>query len=229
MIAIVLVAVLMALPAAAGIAVIALCIACACFIGAEWLVFRGHLRVAGLGFLFFAVTANVLFAAACMAPDIYTQILLFYMWLFVVLPAIMAIGLARCRLLARDGLVPQPFEAAAWISVGVLAFLPLFTLLTFWPLRLGFVTGRLALEHLADQVATGQTIAYPQQLGLLRIAGSAVDPVSGNVGLLIDPNPNGYPGFVRVRPGTPANVRGPIIGSDLNVDLGSGWSYRGDD
>jgi hypothetical protein len=145
------------------------------------------------------------------------------------MPAIMAAGLARCRLLTRDGLVPQPFEAAAWLSVGVLAFLPLFTLLALWPLRLGFVTARPALEHLADQVASGQTIAYPQQVGLFLITGSIVDAGSGNVGLLIDPNPSGYTGFVRVGPGPPAVVRGPIIGSDLNVELGAGWSYRGDD
>ena len=94
MIAIVLMAVLMALPLAGGIAVVALCIACACFIGAEWLVFRGHRRAAGLGFLVLAITANVLYAAACIAPDIYTQILLFPLWLFVAMPAIMAIGLA---------------------------------------------------------------------------------------------------------------------------------------
>ena len=124
--------------------------------------------------------------------------------------------------------MPRRFEAA-WVSVGVLAFLPLLTLVTLWPLLLGFVTARPALEHLADQVAAGRTIAYPQQVGLFRIAGSVVDHVSGNVGLLIDPNPSGYTGFVRVRPGTPSNARGPIIGSDLNVDLSAGWSYRGDD
>ena len=98
---------------------------------------------------------------------------------------------------------PSLSEAAAWLSVGVLALLPLFTLLTLWPLRLGFAASRPALEHIADQVAAGQTITYPQQVGLFRIAGSVVDPSSGSVGLLIDPNPNGYTGFVRVRPGTP--------------------------
>jgi hypothetical protein len=229
MIAIVMMAVLLALPTAGGIAVIALCISCACFIGAEWLVFRGHRRVAAIGFCGLAVTANLLFASACIAPDIYTQFLLFPVWLFMVMPAIMAIGLARCRLLTRDGLVPQPFEAAAWLSVGVLALLPLFTLLTLWPLHLGFVTARPALEHLADQVAAGQTVAYPQQVALFRIAGSVVDPTTGNIGLLIDPNPSGYTGFVRTRPGTPPDIRSPIIGSDLNVDLGARSSYRGDD
>jgi hypothetical protein len=208
---------------------VALSIPCACFVGAEWLVSQGHRRVAALGFWGLAVTSNLLFAATCIAPEIHSQILLFYVSSFIVMPAIMAIGLAWCRLGTRDGLVPRRFEAAAWLSVIVLAFLPLFTILSLWPLRLGFVIARPALERLADQVAAGQTIGYPQQLGLFRIGGSRVDAASGNVGLLIDWNPSRDPGFVRVRSGTPTDVRGPIIGSDLNVELGAGWSYRGDD
>jgi hypothetical protein len=229
MIVIVFMALLMALPLARGIAVTALCVTCACFIGAEWLVFRGHRRAAASGFWGLAASANVFYAAACIAPDIYTQFLLFPVWLFLVVWAIVAIGLAWCRLQTRKGLIPRRFEAAAWLSVVILAILPLFTLLTLWPLHFGFVIAKTALEHLADQVAAGQAVAYPQQVGLFRIAGSVVDPVSGNVGLLIDPNPNGFTGFVRVRAGSPAEVRGPIIGSDLDIDLGAGWSYRGDD
>jgi predicted PurR-regulated permease PerM len=70
MIAIVLMAVLMAVPPTAGIAVVAFCTSCAFFIGAEWLVFRGHRRVAAFAFLFLAVTANLLIVAVCIAPNI---------------------------------------------------------------------------------------------------------------------------------------------------------------
>ena len=98
MIAIVLMAFLLALPTAAVIAVVALCFPCTCFIGAAWLVFRGHRRVAALAFLGLAISANVLFAAACITPDIYTRIPLFYVWLFMAMPAILVIGPAWCRL-----------------------------------------------------------------------------------------------------------------------------------
>ena len=47
------------------------------------------------------------------------------------------------------------------------------------------------------------------------------------VGLLIDPNPASV-GFVRTRPGAPPGAV-PLIGSDLDVNLGNGWSYRADD
>ncbi len=43
---------------------------------------------------------------------------------------------------------------------------------------------------------------------------------------MIDPNPDGYAGFVR---GAPAGPGDPILGTDLHVDLGGGWSYRADD
>jgi len=75
-------------------------------------------------------------------------------------------------------------------------------------------------------IAAGQAVGFPQQAGLFRVAGSTVDPISGNVGLMIDPNPNGPTGFVRVRPGTPRNRRGPFGWDDLDVALGWGWEYR---
>ena len=160
----------------------------------------------------------------------YTQILLFPVWLFMVMPAIMAIGLAWCRLsnARRSG--------SAAIRSGGLAF--------------GKRSGISPAVHALDSLAAASRLRHRQagagapcrpgcrgsdRLDIRnRSVYSAspdrvVDAASGNVGLLIDPNPSGDPGFVRVRPGTPPDVRGPIIGSDLNVELGAGWSYRGDD
>jgi len=52
------------------------------------------------------------------------------------------------------------------------------------------------------------------------VVGSAVDPSTGNVGLIIDPDPSGRSGFVRVSIGPripTARSNGPFY--NLNFDL----------
>jgi hypothetical protein len=65
---------------------------------------------------------------------------------------------------------------------------------------------------------------------MFRVVKSAVDPVSRNVALMIDSNPNGPTGFVRVATDTLfGDQGGPIVGSDSNIELGGGWWYREED
>jgi hypothetical protein len=108
-----------------------------------------------------------------------------------------ALGEAWARSATRGGAAPRRSPPTAWLSVIALCLLPV-TLWTFWPLRLAFLTVRPALDRLADQIAAGKAAGFPQWVGPFRVACSAVDPVSGNVGLMIVPNPNGPMGLVRV-------------------------------
>jgi len=229
MIAVVVVVGLLALPTDRSVIVIALSLPCFALIGAQCLVFRGHRHLAAFGFCVLATLTNVLYAAFCVAPDSYLLIPLFLGWLVDVVPTIGGLGAAWAILATRDGAVPRRSPQKAWLSVIALSVLPLVTLCTLWPLHLAFLTARPTLERLADQVAAGQAASFPQRAGLFRVAGSAVDPISGNVGLMIDPNPSGPTGFVRVRRGTPRNRRGPFGWDDLDVDLGWGWEYREED
>jgi hypothetical protein len=64
---------------------------------------------------------------------------------------------------------------------------------------------------------------------MFRLAGSAVEPATGNVGLMIEPNPDGPTGLVRASPGNFQNRAGPFRGDILYVDLGWGWDYREED
>ena len=104
----------------------------------------------------------------------------------------------------------------AWSLVIVLAILPPMLLFTQSPLRLAFFASRPALDRLADRVAMGESPLYPVRAGFFLIVGSAVDPSNGNVGLIIDPDPSGRSGFVRLRPGSKASGRGHI-GPFLNL------------
>jgi hypothetical protein len=103
------------------------------------------------------------------------------------------------------------------------------TVRSLWPLHLAFLAARPALEHLADRVYAGQATGFPRWAGPFRVARTAVDPVTGNVGLMIDPNPGGPTGLVRICPGSPPDPRGPFGWDDLRVDLGWGWEYREED
>src|SRR5262245_22961305 len=102
--------------------------------------------------------------------------------------------------------------------------MPCLTVLTHWPLYLAFLVVRPALDWLADRAAAGQSIGWPQWAGPFRLVRADVDPRSGHVALVIDPNPGGPSGFVRDRPGVPPGPGKLILGTDLYVELGGGWS-----
>jgi hypothetical protein len=231
MIAIGLVAGLLALPSSWRELAIALVLAIASLpvIGAWWLVHRGYRRFAKWSFCVLATSINVMYVAACVAPEFYVVTPLFLGWLVIILPVLVGLGSAWAMLSKKDGPVRNRHQTAIAVSVLVFAVLPALTLWTFWPLDVAFLVARPTLERLADRIAAGQSVGFPQRAGLFLILSSNVDPVSGDLGLLIDPNPSGRTGFVRVHPGRPTKVRGPIIGSELNVSLGSGWWYREDD
>jgi hypothetical protein len=113
-----------------------------------------------------------------------------------------------------------------WFAVLTLTLLPAITLVSCWPLRIAFLSARPALERVADQVAAGKRVTFPQQAGLFRLGGSAIAPFSDEVTLMIDPNPSRYEGFLRIPPGGNGMARGgPISGATLQVHLGGRWWY----
>lgn len=229
MIAIAFLAGLLALPAEVGVIVIGLSIPCLSLIGAQWLVFRRRRRVAAYSFWVAATLTNLLAAFSCIAPNSYALIAIILGLFVTAIPSTSAFGAAWVRLLTREAWVRPRSRAAAGISVFVLAMLPILTLWTFWPLHMAFLAARPGMERLADQVAVGKTVGFPRRAGLFLVVASAVDPVSGDVSLMIDPNPNGPTGFVRASPGALPSPNSSIVGSNLNVNLGGGWWYREDD
>jgi hypothetical protein len=231
MIAVVVVAGLLSLRNVWTVIVIALSLSGLALIVAQWLISRGHRQFTSAFFWVPASLTNALYAAACIRPDVYLLIWLFLGWLLIVLPMIAAFGPAWVILATRKGVVPRRRPLFAWLAVAVLSVLPAVTLWTLWPLHTAFLTARPALDRLADRCAAGQAVSYSQRVGLFRIGGAAVDPMSGNVGLMVDPNPNGPTGFVRVCPGPSPkpNRTGPFAWDDLDVYLGWRWEYREED
>jgi hypothetical protein len=229
MIAVPAVAIPLALPNGLGIVVAALSLPCLCVIGSQWMINRGRRRLATTSFWAVAISSNVLCAGWCLTPDVYLLTLLFLVSIVIVVPAIASFGTAWLILSSRPGAVPRRSAEVSALVVFLLAFLPIVTVGIMWPLRIAFIATRPALERLADQVVAGQSVTFPQRVGPFRLVKAAVDPVSGNVALMTDSNPNGPKGFVRVRPADPPIYAGPIVGSNLDIVLGWGWWYRDED
>jgi hypothetical protein len=228
MIAVVVVAGVLAIPPGYREPAAALTFACVAPLAARWLLSKGGRRLAASCFWALAILANVLFVVLCIVPSAYLPMLLCYGWFFFLLPSLLVFGFTWATLASREVLATQLSRSATWISVAALTALPPFTGLSLWPLHLAFLMAKPALERQADQVAAGQAVTYPTKLGLFWIAGSALDPASGNVGLMIDPDPNGPTAFVRVNSvqhGCPVPVRGDV----LHVWLGNRWCYHIED
>ena len=100
-------------------------------------------------------------------------------------------------------------------------------LFTTWPFRLAFAASRPALEALADEVTRGEPVNTSSWAGAFRIVGSAVDPATGNIGLITDPNPGGRAGFER-RPARHAGSS-PFYNLNYEVQLTEKWRYVEED
>jgi len=127
----------------------------------------------------------------------------------------------------RESALARRSSLAAWLLVIVVTVMPLTMLWTFWPLRLFFLAVKPTMEALADRTAAGTPLGSPQWIGPFRLVGSRVVPATGNVSLMIDSNPNGPSGFVRVNPR--ALRRRPAEELNLDLPLGGRWWYQEED
>ncbi len=227
MIAVAVLAGLLALPAVWRWIVTVLSIPFLSWIGARWLVCRGHRQLAGYGFWGVAIGTNLLAVYFCIAPRPSSYALTFLGLVLDAIPTIAALGWAWVLLSSRDEAVPVRSPEAAGVSVFLLAVLPILTLWTLWPLHVAFLAVRPSMDRLADQVAAGKPVGFPQRVGAFLVVASSVEPVSGYPGLLIRANRYGGPGFVRVYSGATPNTHGTIVGRTFDVYLGGGWWYRG--
>jgi hypothetical protein len=229
MIAIGIVAGLLALPHGWGLIALGVAFACLAAVAAGWMVTQESQRFAMLCFWILTILTNAIIVIFCVAPSIYFVGLVLIIWFAFFMPAIAVFGIAWASLATRKSTGRVWSPVAVWLSTILLTFMPLATVGTQWPLRLAFVVTRPSLDRLADQVAAGQNVSFPRWVGPFRLAGSAVDGVSGNVGLMIDANPSGPSGFVRISPGVPPESTGPFRWDNLLVHLGWGWEYREED
>ena len=88
------------------------------------------------------------------------------------------------------------------------------------------LVSRQALERLADRVEARQAVHFPIHAGVYWIVGAAIDPGSGNVGLIINPSAGGRSGLVSYPPGaTSGPDGGPFYNRFMGMSLGKRWEF----
>ncbi len=201
-------------------------------IGVLWWMFRDFGRLSAFCFVGVATLINALSAALCIyLLNLGGVMLMFLGWLSA-FPIVISTGVVWASSAKRRTARPQRSPLLAWPLVLVLSLLPLSMLLTFWPFRLAFLASRPALDRLADRVEGGQAVTSPEWVGLFRVVASAVDPSTGNVGLIMDADPSGRSGFVRVSvgPSIPAaHSSGPFYNLNFDLQLRERWWYECED
>jgi hypothetical protein len=149
--------------------------------------------------------------------------------LFVAVPTILVSGVHWLSAATGPAAVPRRSEGVILPLVLVLGLAPL-TMVTLWPLHLAFRVSRPALERLADRVAAGKGLGGPQWAGVYWVVGGEIDPMTGNVGLVIDASPGGRAGFTRLGPSTPPESYAlPFVNLEMAIRLGDRWYYEAED
>jgi hypothetical protein len=201
-------------------------------IAVVWWMFRGFRRVSALCFGGVAALSTTMSAVLCVyRPNIGGGVLTLLCCVYT-FPIVVGAGVAWASAATRKEAWSRRSPLLAWPVVLVLALSPPSMLVGFWPLRLAFLVSRPALEHLADRVAAGQGVTGPEWAGMFRVVGSAVDPSTGNIGLIVDPDPSGRSGFLRVGAGPNTRARrssGPYYNFHLDLKLRDRWWYECED
>jgi hypothetical protein len=201
-------------------------------IGALLSMFRGLRHLSALSFGIAAASYTTLSALLCVyRPDVGGAFVMIICQLCT-FPVVVGAGVAWASVATRRTGKSRRSPLLAWPLVVLFAILPPSMVVGFWPLRLAFLVSRPALERLADRVAAGADVAGPEWVGMFVVFGSEVDPVTGNVGLIVNPDPSGRSGFLRINP-SPSTPTGRSIGPFrdiyLDLQLRDRWWYECED
>jgi hypothetical protein len=198
-----------------------------------WPMFRGFRKLAVFSFGVITALTNIGCAVLCISALNIGGVFLMALGWFLAVPLIIATGVAWATAATSRNARSRRSPFLAWPLVLAAALAPLSMPLTLWPLRLAFLASRPAMERLADRVAAGQSVTSAEWAGVFRVVGSALDPASGNIGLITDTNPAGRSGFVRLSPtvqrnGPFWNYR-PFFNLNFNEHMAGRWWYRNED
>jgi hypothetical protein len=137
-------------------------------------------------------------------------------------PIILGSGAAWAVAASRPGTERRRPAWVVWPLVVIAVSIAVSIPLSHWPLRLSFQVCRGGFDRLADRVAAGESVGFPARVGLFVVVGSAIDPATGNVGLVTDSRGGGESGFARASGPGPRRP-GPFGALNWDIDLGGGW------
>jgi hypothetical protein len=144
----------------------------------------------------------------------------------VVLPVALGCGVEWARIETKPDSMARRL---AWAFVLVVCLVPMTMIANLWPLRLAFLLSRPALNAMADRVAAGKPVVEQEQAGWYEVVRSNFDPLTGEVALIIDDDPAGRSGFLRLAPGHSSQQSALFTNLNFNLYLDDRWRYQNED
>ena len=161
--------------------------------------------------------------------NIYEMFMFFFVSILF-LPASVGSGAAWAAMTTARTTTTRRSAIFAWALVFALGLLPLSMPFKSWPLRAAFFVSVSAMNRLADRLAAGQLVATPVRAGLFTVVGTAQDLSTGNVALIIDPDPAGRTAFVRIGSLVQPERRvGPLYNLSTEKYMRGRWWYQQED
>ncbi len=200
---------------------------CVAVAGGLWLAARPFRRVSALGFGIASLATN---ASCCIASIVFPSIagyLIMALVCVIGVPVTFGFGAAWSTPPATPAAITARCRALRWMINLVFVITPLTVPFTQWPFRLAFLASQPSLDRLADRVGAGNPVTTPEWAGVFRIVGSAVNPSTGGVGLVTNPDPSGRSGFERRGSAPPGN--GPFYNLFYDLKLSAKWRFVEED
>jgi hypothetical protein len=185
---------------------------------------RGHPRLSAWVLAASSILANSSIALIFAYFYSISGLVLMFFASTLLVPIVIGSGIAWANSRTESQRIPR---STAWVIVWFLGLLPISMMGTHWPLHLAFIVSRPALDRLADRVASGETLTSPEWAGLYWIVATKNEPSNGNVALIIDDDPAGMSGFVRLTDSL--SKFGPMTNLNFNESVGGRWFYQNED
>jgi hypothetical protein len=159
----------------------------------------------------------------------YGYIILFFS-LILLVPTSIGSGVAWAAIRTAPTTINTRTAVFAWVLVFALGLMPLSMPYKNWPLRAAFFVSMSAMNRLADRVAARQIIRAPVRAGLFTVVDTAEDLSTGNVALILDPDPAGRTAFVRIGSLAQTERRlGPLYNLIAEEYMYGRWWYQQED
>jgi hypothetical protein len=194
-----------------------------------WFATRGRRRSAAWGLAVTAAVAGVAIATVCVYFVNLTGFVLAFLATVAAIPLILGLGASWAAEATRKDASHRRPPVVAWLSVVAVVALTPSMLVTLWPLRLAFLVSRPAMDRLAARIAAGEGLGRPEWAGLYRVVATRREPRGSSVALIIDDNPAGASGFVRLGSPTAPAYAAPMMNLNFDEDLGGRWRYQNED
>jgi hypothetical protein len=194
-----------------------------------WLAARRYKRLPAAAFTVAGLLLNLFCLAVSMTGSYTLVVVLGVLPCLIGTAVAFSFGAAWCAASAPGVTISGHSRALRWTVVAIISIAPLTMILTRWPFRLAFLVSRPALERLADQVVSGVPVTSPRRAGAFVIVGSAVDPTTGNVGLITGPRSSGRSGFERYGARGSRGAAGAFYNFWSETELDANWRFAEED